>query len=234
MFSHPVFSNKNQKHGLPGRGLLHLSAHLWDLDFVSLGCQTSGAAPANKAPKNPLPHLGGLITKNKVLSWTSLLSIEAIVLQHHLHWAGHVSRMCPIRLPCKTCLENLPAARGYVKVQNNTSRISWRHLWYRPTLILRLEKLLLQMGLPGVGLYKGGPRHLSPMFNMKICDMPNMPSYVHHPHFPVTLAHVSSGVDWAFTAISATATRREKGNKERGWRSWCLNASGCQLWLLFD
>lgn len=37
-----------------------------------------------------------------------------------------------------------------------------------------------------------------------------------------------SGVGWAFTGISATATEEEKRNKKRGWRSQCSDTSRCR------
>lgn len=48
------------------------------------------------------------------------------------------------------------------------------------------------------------------------------------PTIPVSPAHNFSGVGLVFTAISITATRREKYNKESGVRSRCSDACGCR------
>lgn len=108
--------------------------------------------------------------------------------------------------------------------------------WYLLlTGCLRPGKPSLQVSLTGVGPTKGRQWLSNPSVNMKmICDVlswgPDSPSRVYDP---LTPAHNSSRVGWAFTIISVTATGREKGNKERWRRSRCLDESECRyLWLL--
>lgn len=48
------------------------------------------------------------------------------------------------------------------------------------------------------------------------------PSRAHQPQFSVTPAQDSSRLGWAFTVTPVIATRGEKGNKGRGWRSQCV------------
>lgn len=86
------------------------------------------------------------------------------------------------------------------------------------TSALRPGKLLLQIGLPAEKPSERGPKPSCPTINIeRICDMlsggPDEPNRVYPPHFSVTPAHNSSGVGWAFTAISVTTAQGEKGKR---------------------
>lgn len=110
--------------------------------------------------------------------------------------------------------------------------ISWKPS-NRPTSPLSPGKPVLQFGLPIVGPSEAIPFLSCPIINMKrICDVPSgmidSPSHLHHAHSSVTLTHNSSGLGRTFSAISVTAIRGEKRNKEWGWRSRCSNAIGCR------
>lgn len=139
--------------------------------------------------------------------------------------------------PVSYCSENLPVTRGYMEAQNNTLRISWKYLWHRSTSNLRPGKPLLDISLSGVGPTEEGTETFE--YNLqRICDVlsggPKLPSHIHHQHYYVTPAQESSGVGWAITIISI---KGEKGNKQRGWRSWYSDVRGAnkdvEKYLLF-
>lgn len=155
------------------------------------------------------------ITNNKVVSWTSSTSIEATILQHRVCRAGHVSRIRPTWLPWIILFEEFASGkklyggpkRRYIDPDTWGTIAANRLYRYRTirvgteTWVKHEEDLWHE-----VRTSRLAQLHPSPTL-CDSCTWLFRRRLAFHSHLPTT------------------ATRREKGNKERG----CCDASG---WVL--